>query len=391
MKFNFDKIINRKDTNSIKWDCYKKFLFDKENLLPMWVADMDFESPPEVKKSIIERAKHGIYGYSMKSEKYYQSIINWTEKRYDWEIEKEWIVYTPGIVPAINIAIQIYTEPGDGIIIQSPVYSPFFHSVEQNNRKLLDNKLIFNKKLNKYEIDFEGLKNLINKNTRMIILCNPHNPVGRVFSKKELKKLGKIAEKNNLLIFSDEIHSDIIYPDNKHIPIASINDDLSKRTITGIAPSKTFNIAGLKSSSIIIKNKKLRDKFKQFLMKLHLYSTNIFAIEATIAAYTRGEEWLDSLLKYLNNNLDIIENYINDIDGLNFTRPEGTFLAWLDFNELNISHDKLKKKIYNEAEVGLNDGKSFGENGKGFMRLNFACPEKTLIEGLDRIKKVFNT
>jgi len=389
MQFNFDEIINRKNTNSIKWDCYKKFLFDKENLLPMWVADMDFESPPEVKKRIIERAKHGVYGYSMKPEEYYQSIINWTEKRYGWKIDEDWIIYTPGIVPAINISIQTYTEPGDGIIIQTPVYPPFYESITQNNRKLLNNKLIYNKEKNKYEIDFNGLEKLIEDNTRMLILCNPHNPVGRVFTKNELTKLGKIAEENNLLIFSDEIHSDIIYPKNKHLPIASINDKLSKRTITGIAPSKTFNIAGLKSSSIIIKNKKLRDKFKQFLMKLHLYSTNIFAIEATIAAYNHGEEWLDSLIKYLIKNIEIINNYTCEMDGISLVNPEGTFLAWLDFTELNISHDELKNKIYNEAEVGLNDGNSFGENGKGFMRLNFACPRKTLIKGLDRIKKVF--
>src|SRR6056297_838884 len=186
MQFNFDEIINRKNTNSIKWDCYKKFLFDKENLLPMWVADMDFESPPEVKKRIIERAKHGVYGYSMKPEEYYQSIINWTEKRYGWKIDEDWIIYTPGIVPAINISIQTYTEPGDGIIIQTPVYPPFYESITQNNRKLLNNKLIYNKEKNKYEIDFNGLEKLIEDNTRMLILCNPHNPVGRVFTKNEL-------------------------------------------------------------------------------------------------------------------------------------------------------------------------------------------------------------
>ncbi|TYB30281.1 MAG: putative C-S lyase [Candidatus Mcinerneyibacterium aminivorans] len=386
-EYNFDEIVNRTNTNSIKWDYYKKFMNIKKDLLPMWVADMDFKAPPEVIKALEQRASHGIYGYSGKPESYYDSIISWVDKRYNWKIKKEWIVYTPGIVPAINMAIDKFTEPGDGIVVQKPVYFPFFQSVNNQDRRVVDNKLVIEN--GKYVMDFNDLENKVNENTKMILLCSPHNPVGRVWKEEELKKLGDIAKKYDLMVFSDEIHADLILNDNQHISFASLSDDLAKRTITGFSPSKTFNIAGLYASAIVIPDESIRDKFKEIINRYHLYHTNCFAIEGLEAAYRYGEKWLDELLDYLEKNIELTKKVLKDIKKLNMIEPEGTFLVWLDFRKFNLTHEEITNIIINEAGLLLNDGKMFGANGEKFMRLNIATPQKKLKKGLEKLKNAF--
>ncbi len=386
-KYNFDEIVDRKNTNSIKWDYYKKFMNVEKDLLPMWVADMDFKAPPEVIKALKKRASHGIYGYSGKPESYYNAIINWVDKRYNWQIKKDWIVYTPGIVPAINIAIDKFTEPGDGIVVQKPVYFPFFQSVNNQNRKVVNNNLVIED--GKYIMNFDDLEQKIADDTKMILLCSPHNPVGRVWNRKELEKLGEIAEKNDLLVFSDEIHADLILNNNQHIPFASLSSELTSRTITGFSPSKTFNIAGLYASAIVIPEKNLREKFKEVINRYHLYHTNCFAIEGLETAYRYGENWLEELLTYLENNLKITNEVLGDIEKLNIFEPEGTFLVWLDFRDFNLSHEEIKNIIIEKAGLLLNDGKMFGSNGEKFMRLNIGTPRRKLEKGLKKLRKEF--
>lgn len=269
MKYNFDEIIDRTGTDCVKWDYYREFL-KEDDLLPLWVADSDFECPPKVKEAIVSRASHGIYGYSSPPDSYYDSILNWTETRYNWKIKRDWLSYSPGIVTALNILVQALTKPGEKIVVQSPVYYPFFKAIENNDRVLINNQLLLKK--GKYEIDFENLEHQIDFETKMIFFCSPHNPVGRVWSEDELIKLGKIAEKHDLIIISDDIHSDIIYGDNKYVPISSLSEKLAMRTVTCIAPSKTFNIAGLESSSIIIPNPQIMTKYKRAMGNLGLHA-----------------------------------------------------------------------------------------------------------------------
>ncbi|WP_425447038.1 MalY/PatB family protein [Dethiothermospora halolimnae] len=385
MKYNFDEVVDRMGTNSIKWDGMDR-VYSRDDILPLWVADMDFKAPKPVIDALIDRAKHGIYGYSFRPDSYYEAIVDWIHKRHGWKIEKDWIEFSPGIVPAINIAVMTYTEPGDKIIVQNPVYYPFFSAVENNNRELLYNQLRL--KDGKYFIDFDDLEKKIKSGAKMLILCSPSNPTGRVWTKDELERLGKLCTDNNVLIVSDEIHSDIVYKEHKHIPIASISRELLNNTITCMAPSKTFNIAGLSTSEIIIPNKKLRKKFNKEIERIHVGMTNVFGIEALEAAYREGEEWLDQLLIYLQENVDFIKEYIaNNIPKIEVVDPEGTYLIWLDCRGLGMNNRQLKRFMIEEAKVGLNDGPVFRQGGEGFQRINIGCPRSILKEGLERIEK----
>ncbi|MTI68854.1 MAG: pyridoxal phosphate-dependent aminotransferase [Firmicutes bacterium] len=384
MKYNFDKVIDREGSDCIKWD-HVDLYFGKKDLLPMWVADMDFEVPKEINEAIKKRTEHGVYGYTKRPDSFYYSLINWTNKRHNWDIKKEWIIYTPGVVPAINIAINAYTKPGDKVIIQSPVYFPFSESVKNNGRQLIDNELKLEN--GRYVMDFEDLEKKIDSRVKLLILCSPHNPIGRVWNEEELKKLGEICLKNDILIVSDEIHSDIIYKGSKHIPISNISNKLANNTITCLAPSKTFNIAGLSASSIIIPNEKLRIEFNKEIDNLHIGMANIFGMVALEAAYNYGEKWLEELLEYLEGNVKFVMDFIDDIPNVNVIRPEGTYLMWIDFNGLELNDEKLKDLIINKAKVALNDGEDFGPGGKGFKRMNIACPRSILKEGLERIAK----
>lgn len=382
MRYNFDEIIDRKNTNSIKWNnAYKN-----RDILPMWIADMDFKVADEIVDAFKNRIEHSIFGYDIRPDSYYESIINWVKKRHNWDIKKEWILFSPGIVPGLNIAALTFVEPNEKIIIQPPIYPPFFGVVKNNKRNSLENPLKFNGE--KYIIDFKDLERKIDKDTKMLLLCSPHNPVGRVWERWELEKLGDICLKNDILIVSDEIHSDIIYEGYKHTPIASISEELLMNTITLMAPSKTFNIAGLYTSFVIIPNEKLREKYENSINNLGIGSTNTFGIEGLKAAYNFGEEWLDQVLKYIEDNADFAIDYIEkNIPKVKVAKPEGTFLLWLDFTQLGLNQDELMKLMLDEGKVWLNDGSTFGKEGEGFLRLNIGCPRSILEEGLKRVKE----
>jgi cystathionine beta-lyase len=384
MKYDFSKAINRRNTNCLKWDCLNAF-FGKEDLNAFWVADMDFKAPEEILTPILNRAEHGVFGYTAKPDAFYAAIINWFKKRYHWAIEKEWIVTTPGVVPALNLSIQEFTETGEGVIIQSPVYFPFKESVELNNRTLIDNELILLR--GRYEINWNDLEKKA-ESAKMLVFCSPHNPVSRVWSKSELEQLGEICRKHDLLVFSDEIHADIVFPPHIHIPVASVSPDLADRTIAAYATSKTFNLAGLQLSVNIIPNSDVRRRFNLTMQKLHMNMSNIFGIVGTQAAYTHGEEWLDELLVYLFQNYTTVKSFLHEsIPGISVIEPDGTFLLWLDCRELGLTDKELSALFVQKAGLALSDGILFGPGGSGFMRMNIGCPAQNIIAGLESLKK----
>ena len=384
MKYDFDTPADRRGTDCMKWD-YLEAFFGRDDLNALWVADMDFKAPPEILQPIIERAVHGVFGYTAKPEEFFTAVIDWFEKRYRWTIEKDWIVTTPGVVPALNLAIQTFTRPGDGIIIQPPVYFPFEESVRLNGRTVLNNQLVL--KGNSYEMDMEDLEEKAARAT-MLVLCSPHNPVARVWTEAELEELGRICEKHNLFVFSDEIHADIIFSPNVHKPTAAVSGYLMNNTISAYATSKTFNLAGLQLSVNIIPDEKTRNEFKGCLAKLHMNMSNIFGITGTLSAYAHGEEWLDQLLEYLWGNYITVNSYMEEnIPDILVLKPEGTFLLWLDCRKLKLTDEKLASLFVNKAKLALSAGDMFGPGGSGFMRLNIACPGKNLLEALENLKK----
>lgn len=387
IKYNFDEIINRENTNCIKYD-FRTKLFGTNDVIPMWVADMDFRTPDFIINAIKKRAKHEIFGYTVRSEGFSNSVINWMQKRHNWKVEKDWITFSPGVVPALNILVQTLTNKGDKIIVQPPVYYPFFGAVVNNERKLVENEL---KLVNgRYEIDFEHLESLIDNDVKMFLLCSPHNPCSRVWSKVELEKIANICLKNNILIVSDEIHSDLILKPFKHIPTASISKQISDITITCVAPSKTFNIAGLHTSAVICSNTEILKNFNKFLDNFHLSGGNIFGFEALEAAYNYGDNWLTQLLDYLENNVQFVKDFLQiNIPEIKLINPEATYLLWLDFRELNLPNKDIKRILVEKAKVGLSDGRMFGKGGEGFQRLNIACPKAILEKAMKNIKNAF--
>jgi len=389
MKYNFDRIIDRKNTNCFKWD-YTKQIFDKEDVIPLWVADMDFAAPDAVVQKLIKRAEHGIFGYSFEPEEYYKVFIEWLEKRHNWKIKKEWIINATGIVPAINFAIQCFTEPGDNILVQTPVYFPFFESIKKNERKVVNSQLRLTG--TRYEIDFEDLEKKLKNDVKIMLFCSPHNPVGRVWSQEELQKIGNLCLQNNVLLISDEIHADLILNNNKHIPISSLSAEIQDITISMYAPSKTFNVAGLSTCSIIIPNSGIRKKYKKFMDKLGLHLLNNFGIDAFIAAYKDGEEWLEQLLDYLWKNYEFVQKYLKtNIPQIKAIELEGTYLMWLDCRELKLKQKELIELFVNKAGLGLNNGTVFGAGGYGFMRLNIGCSIKLLEKALEQLKEAIES
>ncbi|MGM0437908.1 MAG: MalY/PatB family protein [Bacillota bacterium] len=389
MKTDFSKYIDRKGSNSIKWDLLSD-IFGSSDLLPMWVADSDWPTAPAIIKAIKARAEHGVFGYSFPDQDLKNIIVQWVKKHYNWEIKEEWIVFSNGVVPSLNIAVQSFTNNGDEVIIQPPVYYPFRSAIQNNGAVVVNNQLV--KENGKYKFDFKNLKNILSDTSqklsraKLLILCNPHNPVGRVWDKKELKKLGEICIENNVKILSDEIHADFVYSNNKHISIASLNEKLAQNTLTFMAPSKSFNIAGLNSSFVIIKNENLR---KEFMVNKNglVGEGNIFGIKAMKAAYKNGEKWLFEQLSYLQDNMDYAVNYINEeIPNITTKRPEGTYLLWLDCRNLNMNDKELQDFFIEKVKVALDPGIWFGKGGSGFMRMNLACPRSTLKEGLEKLK-----
>jgi cystathionine beta-lyase len=384
VKYNFNEVIERKNTNSEKWDGVSH-LFQKPDLLPLWVADMDFRSPQPIIDAIIQRAEHGIYGYSLTPPEYYEATINWYKHRHGWTLEKDWFFYTPGVIPAINFTIQAFSERRDKIILQNPAYPPFFFAIKNNERRKLLNPLILNN--GRYTIDFNDLEKRVNDPlVKILILCNPHNPTGRVWTKEELTRVGEICLENNVLVLADEIHCDLIYPGHKHVPFASISNEFAQNSVTCTSISKTFNLPGLKLSNIFIPNPNLRVKFNNIIQGTGVKEPNCFTSAALIAAYNECADWLDELMIYVKDNLEFLKTFVKEnLPKVRVTEPEGTYLVWLDFRELIPDSKELTRILFDVAKVALFEGFLFGKGGKGFERLNLACPRSILEEALRKI------
>lgn len=388
MKYSFDERIERRNTNSIKWDTAERSYGDKD-IIPLWIADMDFKVPQEIVDAIKERADHGVFGYTRRSPESYASVIGWMKRRYNWEIEREWIKFAPGVVPGLNIIVQAYTKPGDEIIIQTPVYHPFYSIVKNNGCQIVENPLKCVK--GKYEMDFENLKKIITKKTRMIILCSPHNPVGRVWTKEELIQLGNIALENNILVVVDEIHGDLVYKPNVHTVFASISEEFADNSIICTAPNKTFNIAALKTANIIIKNKKLRNQYALQFEKSFIEGPTVLGDIAQTAAYTQGEQWYEEMMKYVEDNLEFTLNFFKTrIPKIKIARPEGTYLLWLDCSGLHMNNEDLNNFFIKKCKVWFNNGATFGKAGENFVRLNIATSRGVLQEAYERIEREIN-
>lgn len=392
MEKYFDEFIERKGTDSKKWDLNSMLemsSYSDEESIPMWVADMDFKAPKKVIEKIIERASHGVFGYNNASENYFKAIKFWQKKRNNFEIDENWVVIMAGVVPALCHSVLSFTKEGEGVVVQNPVYPPFKNAITLNNRKVVNNSL---KLVNgKYEIDFEDLEEkLKNPCNTMMILCNPHNPVGRVWTYDELKKIADLCAKYNVTLVSDEIHSDLILFGHRFISMGTF-ENIKNNLIICTSVTKTFNLAGLRIANTIIPNEKLRETFKNDILKVGgTFSPSLFGAIALEEVYTEeGEKWLEELRKYLEENFILIENFFKENSPkVKVTKLEGTYLAWIDFRGLEISYEEFKKKMETEAKIVIDGGEIFGEEGRGFIRLNFACHKSTLIEALNRLKNI---
>jgi cystathionine beta-lyase len=379
----FDEVVDRRGTDTYKWDALKE-LYSRDDLISMWVADMDFKSPQVVVDKMRERLEHGVFGYTFVSDSFNKSVKNWLKKRHNWDIEKDWITVTHGVVPGINFAIRAFSHPGDKVIVQTPVYYPFFSAIQNTGRILVDNPLKYEN--GDYTMDFDDLRSKLDERAKILILCSPHNPVGRVWNEDELKTLAEICDEKDIVILSDEIHSDIVRRDFKHYPTAIFYDNV----VSFYSSSKTFNLAGLQTAVAVIPNKKLRVEFQNSMENTNLFSSNIFGLLAMQTAYDYAEPWLESLIDYLEDNYKLLKDFVNsELNGVKLVNLQGTYLAWLDFRDLNISQERLNDIFIDQAKVAIVSGDKFGKTGKGFIRINFACPKSVLQEALDNIKKAF--
>jgi len=384
MKYDFDRVIDRRGTYSIKYNPASRG--KPEDVLPLWVADMDFAAPPCVTDALVSRATHGIFGYSEPDDGYFSAVHNWFEDRFKWNTKREWLTVTPGVVSALYIAIRALTEPGDGIVIQQPVYYPFESSVRQTGRKLLVNELVYDD--GRYSIDFQDFENKI-KEAKLFVMCNPHNPVGRVWTDDELVRMGEICLKYGVTVIADEIHQDFIFPNHKHLVFAALDQRFADITVTCTSPSKTFNLAGLLHANIFISNETLRGKFKQEYARCGLSQPGVMGLAACKAAYEGGAQWLDELIAYLAGNTSLIREFLQThIPKIKLVEPEGTYLMWLDCLELDLSAQELDKLITQKCKLWLSNGHSFGRGGEGFFRLNAACPRSVLRNALERLKNI---
>jgi len=383
MAYNFDQVIDRRSTESIKWHYYG------EEALPLWVADMDFVSPEPVVRALRERAEHGVYGYPQEPKELRAVVVDWIARHYGWQVQPDWLVFTPGVIVGFNLACHAVTSPGEGVLYQTPVYPPFLET-PKNARLEPDTMELTRGPDGYYAIDPDAFESAIAARTRIFLLCNPHNPVGRVWRSDELERMAEICLRHNLVICSDEIHCDLIYRGYRHIPIASLAPEIAERTITLIAPSKTFNIAGLGCSVAIVPNQELRCQYKAAHAGLAPH-VNVMGYVAALAAYRDGQPWLDELLRYLEANRDFLFDFVAaQLPGIHMGTPEGTYLAWLDCRETGLPGKPCEFFIGN-AKVVLNDGEAFGKGGEGFVRLNFGCPRSILVEALDRMKNALMT
>jgi cystathionine beta-lyase len=383
---NFNEIINRYNTNSCKWDeCKEKC---GKDVLQLAVADMDFKSPKEILEKMFEIVKHGIFGYTMLPKTYFDSIVNWYSKRYNWDIKKEWILYSPRVGIGVSLIIKNMTEIGDSIIMLTPAYPPLKDAIVKNNRKLIEVPLILEN--NKYVIDFKNLEKSIEKNTKIFLLCNPHNPTGRVFNKLELEKIVDFCDKNNLLIVSDEIHCDLIFNPNKHIPIGML-EKAKERSVICSSITKTFNVPGVITSNLIIPNFEIRERMKKILDVAMIHNPNIFAAGITEVAYNECEYWLEEVINYIFNNRLFLKKYLEvNFPKLKLIDAEGTYLAWIDFRKLGLDDKELESLFINKCNVNVYIGEHFGEVGKGFIRVNLATPKENIEKFLKSIEKIYN-
>ncbi|MDR2780428.1 MAG: pyridoxal phosphate-dependent aminotransferase [Synergistaceae bacterium] len=386
--YDFDTRIDRSGTNCEKWDDIES-VFGKEGLMPFWVADMDFKSAPEIVDTLRQKLEFGVFGYPTEQIGKYQAVVaNWESKRHGWKISPDDVGFMPGVITGLSVAICEFTEPGDGIVIQPPIYPPFFREIRHNGRTVVENPLMETE--NGYAMDLDNLREALKPGVSALILCSPHNPVSRVWGLQELAELGQICLERGVTVICDEIHQDIVFSDAKHIPLSLACPKLDEKLVTFISPSKTFNLAGLRASAWIARDKKIADRMRRALNRFHLSGLNMFGLAALEAAYTKGEAWLDAALAYLEKNRGLVERFIREkMPRVKLRHPEGTYIFWLDFRDYGLKNPELMDILINKAGVALNDGASFGEGGKGFVRLNVGCPRTQLEDGLKRIAEAF--
>lgn len=382
--YDFDAVPERRGTGSVKWDLVGP-LFGRDDLLPLWVADMDFASPAPVVEALAERARHAVFGYGACTDSYYAAVTHWLGSRHGLAVEKDWIVYCPGVVPGLAMAVQAFTEPGDGVLIQQPVYYPFMRSITANGRRIINNPLQLS--AGRYVMDFDDLSRKARESgAKLLILCSPHNPVGRVWTRPELEQLAAICRENNIVIVADEIHADLVLPGFQHTSFATLSADCLEAGIMFFSPSKTFNLAGLHTAYAIIADRRKREAFSQALARSGLQWPSVFATVALEAAYTRGGSWLRQLLPYVQGNLAFLKEFIAaELPQLRVIEPEATYLVWLDCRGLGLDWRELKNLMQAEARVALDEGYIFGDEGRGFERINIACPRSLLQECLQRM------
>ena len=384
---DFDKPTERRGTSCIKYDSLIE-TFGREDITPMWVADMDFQTAPPIIDAVKRLAEHGVFGYTFRSQSSIEAFTEWVAKRYQWSIDTGWVGYSPGIVTALPVAIRVYTNPGDSVLIQTPVYPPFHAVVNETGRRLVNNPLIL--KEGKYMIDFEDFESKLKEGIKLFILCNSHNPIGRVWNREELKRMGELCCKYGTIIFSDDIPSDLALYDNRHTVMASISKEISMNTVTAMAPSKTFNVAGMLNSLIISESEELLGIFNKEIEALHLNLGNIIGHAVMETAYRDCGEWLYQLKGYLEKNIDFTYDFFaSELPAVSFIKPESSFLLWLDFTKTGLHHNEIRDRLLNVAKVGLNDGLSFGKEGNCFFRMNIGTQLSVIEEALKRIKEAF--
>ncbi|MCB8923744.1 MAG: pyridoxal phosphate-dependent aminotransferase [Ardenticatenaceae bacterium] len=401
MTFDFDSEMNRLGTHSVKWE----FLFDKgrpqygdhadpkhgrNRILPLWVADMDFCSPPAVVEALVARAQHGIFGYTAPADSYYEAVIGWMARRYGRTVERDWLVLTPGVVPAINMLVETFISPGEKVLVQRPVYYPFFSAVENNGGEIVSNSLVYAD--GRYTMNFDDLaQKAADPAVKMAILCSPHNPVGRVWSREELTRFGEICLANDVMVISDEIHCDLIHSGHTFTSFGSISDEFAENSIVCTAPSKTFNLAGLKTSNLVIPREDWRKPYLKTLMRHGLMGTNAFGVVATETAYNEGEAWLTAVMAYIEENYRFMVDYLAEhLPQLKVVPTEGTYLVWVDCRALRLDPAARKELIMGKAKLYLDEGEMFGAEGEGFERFNIACPRHILAEALERLREVIS-
>lgn len=383
MKYDFDEIVPRRNTNSYKWDSAME-----TDILPMWVADMDFRTAPAIVDALKKRVEHGVFGYVRVPDTYYEAIINWFEGRHDWQIKKEWIIYTTGVVPALSAVIKALTSPGDKVLVQTPVYNCFFSSIHNNGCEVITNPLIYNN--GAYRINFDEFeKKAADPKVRLLLLCNPHNPGGRVWSRHELIRIGEICLRNNIWVVSDEIHCELVFPGHTYLPFASVSREFQMRSVTCVSPSKAFNLAGLQIANIICADVDLRMKINKAININEVCDVNPFGVEALITAYNEGEEWLEALKQYLFDNYNYLRAYFDEyLPDFPVLMSEGTYLVWIDCSVLKKSSEEIVQTLLKEGKLWVNEGTLYGKAGEGFIRINIACPRHILMEGLNRLTYV---